>query len=538
MAARDATLWDHYSRTVTTDPERWAVVDQQGGRLTHQQLHDLAGRASAGFSGLGLGAGSIVGVFLPNRITWPVIALAASHRGIGVLGLNTRFRHGELNHLLDVAEVDVVVAVEEFLGIEGPTLFGELDRSIQLIVEQAGEATGSQDRGLMPFDQLLTARPGHSVGAAADPLIGFTTSGTTGFPKIAMHDQAQTLHHLLAVIDRFGLGPDTVNLAPLPLCGAFGYSGAMATLLAGGAVVAHETWSADAAADAIDEHGVTFFSASDDMLLGLAGSDRFRAETTWISGGFADFTNAGAEAVSTIESMTGGTTRLTGLYGSSEGFALMSAWDRRAPQSERVRNGGFLVSAEMAVRCCDPETGAVQPHGRSGELQFKGPNLITKYLNNPDADRRAFTADGWYRSGDLGHTIEPDDDGHHGFVYQARLGDTLRLRGFLCDPAEIEYHLERHDRVELAQVVGVRQPGVGDVAVGFVRLSAADGTAEPVDEADLLAHCRRGLANYKQPERIIVVEEFPVTDGPNGIKIRKVDLRERAAALLDGAADR
>ncbi len=156
----------------------------------------------------------------------------------------------------------------------------------------------------MPFDELLTADRAHvgRCGQPADPLIGFTTSGTTGFPKIAMHDQAQTLHHLLAVIDRFGLGPDTVNLAPLPLCGAFGYSGAMATLLAGGAVVAHETWSADAAADAIDEHGVTFFSASDDMLLGLAGSDRFRAETTWTDGGFADFTNAGAEAVSTIES--------------------------------------------------------------------------------------------------------------------------------------------------------------------------------------------------------------------------------------------
>ncbi len=542
MAAPESSLWDHYTATVAADPDRWAVADQQGRRLTHRELQELAGRASAGFAASGLGPGSIIGVFLPNRVSWPVLALAAAHSGIGVLGLNTRFRRAELNHLLGVAEIDVVVVADQFLGIDGPTLFDRLDRPVQVIVDPGDDGIGPADDAMTAstelLSDLLSDRPGEAVGAGEHPLIGFTTSGTTGLPKIAMHTQRQTHHHLVAVIDRFGLGADTVTLAPLPLCGAFGYTAAMATLLAGGAVAAHETWSADAAAAAIDEEGVTFFNASDDMLLGLASSDRFRVDTTWTLGGFADFTNAGAEAVATIEEITAGATRLAGLYGSSEGFALMSTWDRRAPQSERVRNGGFLVSPDMAVRCCDPESGARLRNGEPGELQFRGPNLITGYLNNPDADQRAFTDDGWYRSGDLGQTVEPDGDGHQGFIYLARLGDTLRLRGFLCDPAEIEHHLELHRRVELAQVVGVRRPGVGDVAVGFVLLSDCNQDAKPVNEADLLAHCHQGLANYKRPERIIFVEDFPVTDGPNGTKIRKVDLRERAARLLGVGTER
>lgn len=557
------SLWHHYSARVDGGPDRIAVIDQQGRALTHGRLRELVRGLSTGLGTIGLQPGSILGVFVPNRVGWPLLALAAAYRGVGVLGLNTRFRHHELNHLLTVAGVDTVVVAHGFLGIDGPALMAGLDRPPTVIIDdgligsegrQSGQRPASRGRAAsetISLTDLASSQPDEARGRPEHPLIGFTTSGTTGFPKIAMHDQRQTDHHLRAVIKAFDLGPTTVNLAPLPLCGAFGYTAAMATLLAGGTVVAHETWDPDAAAAAIDEHGVTFCSGSDDMLIDLVASPRFNRETTWADGGFADFTNAGAEAVAATDRAGGGTIRLTGLYGSSEGFAMMSRWPRTAPAEERVRNGGHLIRIDMRVRCCDPESGEVLGHGRSGELQFRGPNLIDGYLNNPEATARAFTDDGWYRSGDLGHTIEPDDDGHQGFVYQARLGDTLRLRGFLCDPAEIETHLELHPAVGLAQVVGVEQPGVGDVAVAFVQPAGGDdhnadetadgSTGHRTDdglETELLNHCRDGLANYKRPSRIIVVDRFPVTEGPNGTKIRKVELRERAARLLadSGAA--
>ena len=75
-------------------------------------------------------------------------------------------------------------------------------------------------------------------------------------------------------------------------------------------------------------------------------------------------------------------------------------------------------------------------------------------------------------------------------------------------------------------MVGVERPGEGQVAVAFVRLS------DPVDEDDLQAHCAAGIAKFKVPGAIVAVDEFPVVDGPNGVKIRKVELRDCAAELL------
>lgn len=527
------TVWEHYDRIAEAFQDRPAVIDQQGETLTHGQLRTSAAALSGGLAKLGLGPGDHVGAFLPNRVIWPVLAFAAAHRGVGVLGLNTRFREAELNHLLSVAKVDTVIAVDRFLGTDGAELMSGLDRPVRTVIVPISSdgVTQNGNGNIVPLADLMSAPSVEPSGGADHPLIGFTTSGTTGFPKIAMHTQRQTLSQMFGVIDAFTLDSSSVSLTPLPLCGAFGYTVAIATLLAGGTVVAHETWDPDAAASDIDTHGVTYFSASDDMLLSVFASDGFNPEGTWTTGGFADFTNSGLSAVITADELCGGRLPLTGLYGSSEGFAVMSSWDPSASQEERTRNGGYLACADMDVRCCDPETGDVLESGQPGELQFRGPTLITGYMNNPEATEKAFTDDGWYRSGDLGYTVEKDDRGRQGLVYLSRLGDSLRLRGFLCDPAEIENHLECHQAVELAQVVGVKRPGLGDVAVAFVRLTGND-KGEAVDEAALLAHCSTGLANYKRPERIVIVDDFPVTDGPNGVKIRKVELRAKAQTLI------
>ncbi len=113
-----------------------------------------------------------------------------------------------------------------------------------------------------------------------------------------------------------------------------------------------------------------------------------------------------------------------------------------------------------------------------------------------------------------------------GFEFLARLGDSLRLRGFLVAPAEIEGRLESHPAVELAQVVGAERPGRGQIAVAFVRLTG------PATEDELRAHSAAGIANFKVPERVVAVAEFPTVDGPNGVKILKRDLRAMAAELM------
>lgn len=524
-----STLWRRHGRTVETQVlgNQPAIIGSDGVTMSHTELRRRAIAVADQLTGLGLGPGDLIGAFLPNRPSWIVVALAASRCGVGVIGLNTRFRHTELEHLLAVADIDVVVVPDEFLGIESASLFESLARDVRLIVDADPVAPIPDGAVRLAGHQQESAPNGAVRANVDDPLIGFTTSGTTGFPKIAVHDTGGTVAHLDHVIDAFGLDADSRSLVPLPLCGTFGFITAFAPVLAGGACVLQETWDPAEAVRLMAEHRITMFNGADTMLLAMLAEPAITSVDSWTTGVFADFANAAADTVAVADRVMKGRLPLSGVYGSSEGFALMCRWDPSASASERARNGGRLIHESMSVRACDPETGATLPHGEPGELQFLGPNLVDGYLNNPEASAAAFSDDGWFRSGDLGHTVDADS-----FVFLARLGDSLRLRGFLCDPSEIEHHLECHPSVDLAQVVGAHRPGHGDVAVAFVRLMA-DAPRTSSTSTDLATHCRNGLANYKWPEHIVLVDDFPVTDGPNGIKIRKVDLREQAQLLLD-----
>ncbi len=537
-------IFSTFADVVAAGPERVAVIDQLDRSVTFAELFDSTRRVATSLRGLGLGHGSTIALFEPNRVEWMIASLAGAAIGARTLGLNTRFRTAELDYLLHVGRCDLVLAPDEFLGVRPAELLLGIADTPQVVVD--GDPSVF-DRRFAPLSwtELASAAP-DAADVTFDDLpdaewCGFTTSGTTGHPKLAVHSQSGTLHHLQAVIEGFSLGPDTVGFVPLPLCGVFGFTTAFATLLAGGTTVLHETFDPAAAADALATHGVTFANAADNMIDAILDQSAFDGTTTtWHTGVYADFTNTGAAVAARAEELTNARLRLSGVYGSSEGFALMSRWPSDAPLHQRAVNGGQLVSEELEVRCADPSTGVVLDHHVPGEIHFRGPGMITGYVEHPDApetaaaSRSAFTADGWFRSGDLGFTVSD-----RAFVYNTRLGDSLRLRGFLCDPTEIEHHLEQHDAVDLAQVVGVDRPG-GEVAVAFVRLTAGNTPARPDDLArELVEHCAAGLANYKTPDRVVIIDDFPVTDGPNGIKIRKVDLRAEASAWyteLDGAS--
>ena len=206
-----------------------------------------------------------------------------------------------------------------------------------------------------------------------------------------------------------------------------------------------------------------------------------------------------------------------GVYGSSEVQALFSI----SHGADRLRPGGRPVSGHAGVSVRDPQTGEPLPAGHSGELCFKAPSRFLGYLDDDVATARATTGDGFFRSGDLGRL---DGDG---FVFEARLGDTLRLGGFMVNPEEIEGFLVRLPGISGAQVVGVERAGALS-PVAFVTMA----TDAEFDEARLLRACAETIARFKVPVRIIEIDEFPVTDGPNGRKIQRVRLREMATALL------
>ncbi|MEO5900141.1 MAG: AMP-binding protein [Ilumatobacteraceae bacterium] len=549
--------------TVTELLESWAsarpadvvAIERHGAQRT-LTIGDLVARShglAAGFAAAGASPEKPIVVWLPNRIEWLEAVAAAALLATPIIGLNTRYRSDELRHVLERSAAGVLVAVDEFAGIRFAELVagaGIAQLTSIVIAGDRGAAWDDLGCQILAWNSLAGSLADSPAAAPAAPprrpapeptdlLAAFTTSGTTGFPKLAAHDQAGVVRHAFDVAAGFDIRPGDRVLVDLPLCGVFGYNSLFGAIGGRATTLLNERFDPDDTAHAIAAEGVTHYNASDDMLLRVMDAGVIQAgRHRWRSGGFANFTNAARRAAERAEVELG--VKLSGVYGMSEVFALLSRWPATMSLDDRARAGGIPVGAATEVRVIDPQSGRERPVGQAGvdgigqagvdgELCFRGPTVLARYLGDPAATEMALAADGWFRSGDLGRLTA---DG--GFEYLARLGDSLRLRGFLVDPAEIEHRLETHPSVEVAQVVGVDRPGVGQVAVAFVRLRAsltAPLTA-PVTEDELGVHCAAGIANFKVPVRFVVVEAFPTVEGPNGVKIRKRELRERATELL------
>ena len=496
-------------------------------RLSRAGLREGAAQAARGLQQLGLRRGDAVAVWLPNGAAWLQLLFAAAQLGVLVVPVSTRYKAPEIAHLLTVSRARLLIHASRFLDQDSApvaqSLLAELPSLEQVLAVD-------DPFGLMVFaEHGPAAGAGHAqhadhtdpAGQTSDLLCCFSTSGTTGQPKLAAHDQASIARHAHQVARALAIHPGDAMLCALPLFGVFGFMTALAALAGGASCVLMPVFDAAAAALAVAQHRISHAVGADamfDPILQVAGAD-LSSLRHLVMADFAGLTLRVAQQADALGITCSGT------YGSSEVFSLVSLQDRQAPVEQRARAGGRPLDPLTSVRVVDPQTGQPLADGEAGELQLRGPNVLAQYLNNPQATAQAMTADGWFRSGDLATT-----QGQH-FHFLARMGDSLRLRGFLVNPAEIEQALMRHPAVALAQVVGVAVPGLGDQAVAFVVLGGADP-----GEAELRAFCLQNMASYKVPQRVVVLAAFPTIDGPNGVKIQKRVLRQRAGELLAAAA--
>jgi fatty-acyl-CoA synthase len=215
--------------------------------------------------------------------------------------------------------------------------------------------------------------------------------------------------------------------------------------------------------------------------------------------------------------------KLRGLFGMSETLALFAAQPAAAGIERRQLSGGVPVSPSGQARVRDLASSEVADAGVSGEIELRGPSLMSGYLGDDEATRAAFAPDGFLRTGDLGYAT-----GDGGFVHLGRMGDALRLGGFLVNPLEIEETVLELDSLSACQVVEVRLDS-RPRPMAFV-VPAAGAQA---DEAAVIAHCHDRLAPFKVPIRAIIVDSLPTVEGPNGVKVRRDELRRIAQAIID-----
>lgn len=520
-------LAELYIEHLHARPDGIVLIDE-AGPLNVRDFHALCQRTAHWLAAQGVRRGDKVAVWLANRREWLALLFALAQCGATLVAINTRYRSGELQYILARSRARMLLMQPSFRKIDFPAVLAGVDPGALPELEcigliDAGSATPAPllGRRTVAFDPAAVDATGEAPDHAdpAREVILFTTSGTTKGPKLVMHGPASLVAHSRCVAAAYGLrDAGTRLLAALPLCGVFGLNGTLAALHAGAPVVMMDLFDAPRAAQRMRDERITHVFGSDEMLRRIADEALGpRPFPDLRVAGFASFSPGAVELAGRLQQRG---FPLRGLYGSSEVLALFSLQDPDLPVADRALGGGRPAAREAQVRVRDPADGRLCAAGEQGEIEIRAPGNFMGYLDNPDATAQALTPDGYFRTGDLGY-LRPDDS----FVYLARMGDTLRLGGYLVDPSEIEHALSRQPGVRNAQVVGITVDGQPRAAA-FV-IADAGITAEA-----LLAPLRASLAPFKVPARLWLVDDYPTAASANGFKIQRTKLREMAEQRL------
>jgi cyclohexanecarboxylate-CoA ligase len=513
---RDLGVWSDvpvgaaFERFCVSHPDELFLVDGDL-RLTFGQFDSLVNRLASALRARGVGAGDTVTFQLPSWWETLVITHAAFRIGSVVTPIAPNLRAHELRYILDAASPKISFFPEQFRGSRWAEILQDLDLAEERIVGVRG------DLGAQSFAALLSHGDEARQTAAVDPrtpaLLLFT-SGSTSVPKGVLHGHNGLLAEAESIQRTHDITGQDVMLMPYPMThiGGFAY-GALLPFVSGMTVVLLDVWEPSIALDLMEAEGVTFLSAVPPVIDSLLDCDAFSpraAESVrLIAMGGTRVTAAGV-----VKAATAFTCVCKRGYGSTEMPTFTSTPADPDPSTWAASDG--LPTGVSEIRIVD-DAGVLLPEGAVGEILAQGPELFMGYLD-PDLNEQAFTADGWFRTGDLG-VLD-----HRGAVrIDGRKKDIIIRNGENISAAEVEELLLAHPAVRDVAVVAVAEAAVGERACAVVIAAAA------IDHKEMVRFLEgKSLAKFKIPEALVVRDVLPMT--ANG-KIRKDLLRKELDAL-------
>lgn len=518
------------------------ALDFMGARTTYAELAHAVDRAASALAAHGVRAGDRVALVLPNCPQHVVAFYAVLRLGAVVVEHNPLYTRDELevqftDHGARVAVVWGKIAhvvhdlgVPVVLSVDLSAALPWRQRALlRLPVPQARAAAAQigprrPAPGTVPWERAVAraqpldpATPGPAPHDAA--LIQYT-GGTTGVPRGAVLTHVNLLSNATqgqAWMPGMRPGEETI-LAVLPFFHAYGLTLCLTfSVLIGATLAMLPRFEAEQTLRTIARVRPTFLPGVPpiyDKLATLAperGVDLTSLRYA-ISGAMA----LPPELVERWEALSGGL--LIEGYGMTETSPITVG----NPVSTARRPGTVGIPFPSTyVRIADrddPTRDAVD--GDPGELLVKGPQVFSGYWNRPEETAAVLLPGGWMRTGDV---VVMDDAGFIRVV--DRIKELVITGGFNVYPSEVETVLRQHPLVAESAVVGVPGPDAGEQVVAAV--VRADGTTDPLDDAELKAFCRRHLAGYKVPRRFVVVTDLPRS------MIGKVQRRQVRAMLMD-----
>ncbi len=509
-------------------PEAEAIV-AGGGRLTYSGLCEAARQVGAGLRRLGLRRGDHVAICMENSLEWAALFYGCALIGAVVVPVNTRFKAAELRYCLAQSDAKALIVVDRFLNIDFIAMLraicpeidtqlpgGSLPELRTVIVRGADVPAAA-----VPFDVLQQPvgaddldRGASEVRPGDVALIQYT-SGTTADPKGVMLTHDNMLRNAANVAACMAMRPDDRYFSPRVFYHVAGTTlSLLASLTAGVCLVTLPSFDVEDALQLLSSERCTLISGNDTIFLMILNHPRRDGYELHLRGGWAA---AGIEVMQQARDRLG-LRDLVYAYGLSEASpnVIMSRHDE--PVADRLA-GITRPHKGVDVRIIDLETNQVQPTGRPGEIQVRGWSVMKGYYDKPEATAAALLPEGWLRTGDLGVL---DDQGRLRFIGRAK--DMLRVGGENVAPADVEEVLHAHPKVKQAQVIGVPDPRLGEVAAAYVVLN--EGTVSDPDE--LIQWCRARCANFKVPRYLRIIDTFEGIGMTGSNKVQKTKLRQQA----------
>ncbi|MFH9202812.1 acyl-CoA synthetase [Streptomyces anulatus] len=435
-----------------------------------------------------------------------VIAVVAALRaGVPAVPLNPRTGERELAHILADSEPTAVLAGPDDAL---PTALERL-RRVTVDARAAGAHTEDTAGGVLPAQE-----------DPESPALIVYTSGTTGPPKGAVLPRRAVAASLDALEDAWGWTGDDVLVHALPLFHVHGLIlGVLGPLRRGGSVRHLGRFSPDGVARELASGGT--------MLFGVPTMYHRLAEVLDGSGHGSPAVGGGSPAGTGRDALAGALAGARLLVSGSAALPvhdherIAAATGRRVIErygmTETLMNTGIRADgvprpgtvgpplAGVELRLAEEDGTVLGEPGAIGEIQVRGPNLFTGYLNRPDATAAAHTTDGWFRTGDVG-TV--DEDGYVTIVGR-KATDLIKSGGYKIGAGEIENVLLAHPGVREAAVTGEEDPDLGERVVAWV-VAADPGSPPPAEE--LADHVAAQLAPHKRPRIVHYLDALPRND--------------------------
>ncbi|MEV6777172.1 (2,3-dihydroxybenzoyl)adenylate synthase [Streptomyces syringium] len=501
-------------------PDRVAIVDPAGAgrRWTYGELDDRADRLAAGFLARGIAKGDRVVVQLPNVAEFFEVIFGLFRIGALPVFALPAHRETEIRYFCEFTEAAAYVIADTSGGFDYRDLATKVRAEVPtlrhvFVVGEPGEHTALTDVAREPVAVADGPAPG-------DLAFLQLSGGSTGVPKLIPRTHDDYIYSLWGSNEHCGVDEHSVYLCALPAAHNFPLSspGTLGALYAGARVVLAPQPSPDVAFPLIEREGVTITGLVPPLALvwteAAPSSPHDLSSLEVLLVGGAKFSEEAARRVRPALGCT-----LQQVFGMAEGLVNYTRLDD--PEETIVTTQGRPISPDDEIRVVDDEDNDL-PAGATGHLLTRGPYTIRGYWRAPEHNAKSFTADGFYRTGDV---VRLTETGH--IVVEGRAKDQINRGGEKVAAEEIENHILAHPAVHDVAVVSMPDDYLGERTCAYIVLREG---AEPVKSIAVKKFVReRGLAAYKVPDRVEFVAEFPQT----GIgKVSKKDLRAAIAARL------